>query len=126
VNLAGYDNHDSKKRTTEAESRQVNDESLDEDFCFRRPVTLLDFWAERKNLSSPLCPDRKKYMEEAIKVLDSALSHIKWRLKFPAKNRLQIGRSHRFMIYRFLGFLQNLDLISFLWFFFAGYLWQIL
>ncbi|KAJ6734237.1 UPF0739 PROTEIN C1ORF74 [Salix purpurea] len=29
-------------------------------------------------------------MEEAIKVLDSALSHIKWRLKFPAKNRLQI------------------------------------
>ena len=60
MNLAGYDNYDSKKRTTEAESRQVNDESLDEDFCFRRPVTLLDFWAERKNLSSPLCPDRKK------------------------------------------------------------------
>ncbi|KAJ6370470.1 hypothetical protein OIU76_028700 [Salix suchowensis] len=29
-------------------------------------------------------------MEEAIKVLDSALSHNKWRLKFPAKNRLQI------------------------------------
>ncbi|XP_050939895.1 uncharacterized protein LOC103486956 isoform X5 [Cucumis melo] len=29
-------------------------------------------------------------MEEALKVLDSSLSQIKWRLKFPAKRRLQL------------------------------------
>lgn len=31
-------------------------------------------------------------MDDALKVLDSSLSQIKWRLKFPAKRRLQLGQ----------------------------------
>ena len=32
-------------------------------------------------------------LDEALKVLDSSLSHIKWRLKHSSKRRLEIGHS---------------------------------
>lgn len=44
-------------------------------------------------------------LDEALNVLDSSLSHIKWRLKAAARRRLQIGTLFHFLTqFRFWGF----------------------
>lgn len=58
-------------------------------------------------------------MEEALKVLDSSLSQIKWRLKFPAKRRLQLGQ---FLLPFF--FPLNFSLFQFLGGFLISSFWQ--